>query len=49
MEVIRVGSQVQVWLGKPDCLESEFIATFHSDYYPNLIAALKKFEQKEGR
>tara|TARA_R110000851_G_scaffold9707_8_gene35853 strand:+ start:276 stop:425 length:150 start_codon:yes stop_codon:yes gene_type:complete len=49
MEVIRVGALVEVWLGYPDKSDSDFIASFHSDYCPQLIAALKKFEQREGR
>ena len=51
MEVIRVdNSQVEIWYGgKPNHPESDFIASFHYTLCRELIAALKHFEQSEGR
>jgi hypothetical protein len=50
MSVIRVeNGQVEVWYGEPNHPESDFIGAFEFSLCPQLIAALKHFEQKEGR
>ena len=47
--LIRSGGQVELWYGKPNDLESDIIGTFHYSLCPKIIAALKRFEQSEGR
>ena len=50
MIVVSRGDLVEVWYGgKADDPESDFVATFHYTLCKELIAALKKFEQQEGR
>jgi hypothetical protein len=50
MKVIRKNSQVEVWYGgEPNDCEADFVATFDYTLCPELIAALKRFEQREGR
>lgn len=48
-KVVRRGSQVEVWVPPVDNPEGEFIASFNVRLIPAFIAALKEFEQKEGR
>lgn len=48
-ELKREGDQVSVWLPPVDHPEGECLCTFNTYYVPGLIAALKKFEQSEGR
>ncbi len=40
---------VSIWIAPVNSPEGEHIATLHVDYLPSLIAALKRFEQAEGR
>ena len=37
----HIGNVVEVWLGKPDELESEFILAVDQTWLPALIATLK--------
>ena len=49
-EVVRKGNLIEVWIPPVDSPEGDLIiSNLHSDYIPSLIAALNKFEQKEGR
>jgi hypothetical protein len=50
MNVIRCeNGQVEIWYGEPFEREGDFIGTFHFTLCKQLIAALKHFEQVEGR
>lgn len=50
MIVVRRGDLVDVWYGgQVDDPESDFVGTFHYTLCKELIAALKRFEQQEGR
>jgi hypothetical protein len=48
-KAVRKDSQVQVWVPPVDAPEGEFVASFNVNLIPAFIAALKEFEQKEGR
>lgn len=49
MVIIRKDSLIELWLGPPDTPESEFVGSWHPDYNREIVAALKRFEQSEGR
>ncbi len=49
-DVIRKDKLIEVWIPPVAHPEGEIvIKNLHIDYIPSLIAALKKFEQSEGR
>ena len=49
-EVLREGEGlVTIWLKPANDPEGDHIATLHADYLPALVAALRRFEQSEGR
>ena len=47
--IVRQNEQVELWLGTPYEQESDILGSFHYSYCKELIAALKRFEQSEGR
>ena len=42
----KKGSLVEVWLGQPDEMESEFILRIDESYLPQLIAILRKAQHR---
>lgn len=49
IKVFRNDTLAEIWIGDKSERESEKIGEFHTDYIPHVIAALKRFEQSEGR
>jgi hypothetical protein len=49
MILVRKGFLVEIWYGLPNEPESDFIGSFHYTLCKETIAAIKKFEQSEGR
>lgn len=49
MRLVRRGCVVELWLGPENDPESELFGSWHYSYNNEVIAALKRFEQSEGR